>query len=53
MQLQTRIKFLAGHFVFQGMNSTKQTSLSKLIGGGIDWSPNMAILAGINKADCF
>lgn len=39
MQLQTRIKFLAGHFVFQGMNSTKQTSLSKLIGGGIDWSP--------------
>lgn len=39
MQLQKRIRFLAGHFVFQGMNSTKQASLNKLIGGGIDWSP--------------
>lgn len=39
MQLQRRIKFCAGHFVFQGMNSTKQASLARLIGGGIDWSP--------------
>lgn len=38
MFLQKRIQFRAGHFVFQGMNSTKQGQLQKLIGGGIDWT---------------